>query len=169
MAIPGLRDRSLLNVLANDTTRREWASWGSDAGVELPPGPNVWDTVSSTAGTIARGGAQLISKVAERLTSAEPTVSPPVVTSAGPLTGSMKPDGENDDLKEVRGMMCLGLSYSCPWCLVKDRREGVFVWKWWVSVVVVFLGPFPRFLYIRYLYRYMYINFFAGVGSHFLQ
>ncbi len=105
MALRELRDSTLLNVLSNDSSRRDWAAKDSVSDVQLPPEPDTWSVVSSTEEAVARGGINLVTRVAERLTSPRPSVlqQPTVPTApAGPTVGPDGPDGEADDeLKEV--------------------------------------------------------------------
>jgi hypothetical protein len=105
MALRELRDSALLNVLKNDSSRRDWAVKDSADDVQLPPAPDTWSVVSSTVEAVARGGMNLVTRVAERLTSPRPSVlqSPTVPTvPAGPALGPDGPDGDADDeLKEV--------------------------------------------------------------------
>jgi hypothetical protein len=105
MALRELRDSSLLNILSNDSSRRDWATKDSTSEVQLPPEPDTWSVVSSTVEAVARGGVNLVTRVAERLTSPQPGVlqQPTVPTApAGPALGPDGPDGEADDqLKEV--------------------------------------------------------------------
>ncbi len=105
MALPELRDSNLLNILSNDSSRRDWATKDSTSDVQLPPEPDTWSVVSSTVEAVARGGINLVTRVAERLTSPRPGVlqQPTVPTApAGPALGPDGPDGEADDeLKEV--------------------------------------------------------------------
>jgi hypothetical protein len=105
MALRELRDSALLNVLSNDSSRRDWAAKDSVSDVQLPPEPDTWSVVSSTVEAVARGGINLVTRVAERLTSPRPSVlqQPTVPTApAGPTVGPDGPDGEADDeLKEV--------------------------------------------------------------------
>ncbi len=105
MALRELRDSTLLNVLKNDSSRRDWAVKDSAGDVQLPPEPDTWSVVSSTVEAVARGGINLVTRVAERLTSPRPSVlqQPTVPTApAGPTVGPDGPDGEADDeLKEV--------------------------------------------------------------------
>ncbi len=73
--------------------------------MELPPGPDTWSVVSSTVEAVARGGVNLVTRVAERLTSPRPGVlQPPTAPTApvDPVLGPDGPDGDADDeLKEV--------------------------------------------------------------------
>jgi hypothetical protein len=105
MALRELRDSTLLNVLSNDSSRRDWAAKDSASDIQLPPEPDTWSVVSSTVEAVARGGINLVTRVAERLTSPRPSVlqQPTVPTApAGPTVGPDGPDGEADDeLKEV--------------------------------------------------------------------
>jgi hypothetical protein len=105
MALRELRDSALLNVLKNDSSRRDWAVQDSANDVQLPPAPDTWSVVSSTVEAVARGGINLVTRVAERLTSPRPNVlqSPTVPTvPAGPALDPDGPDGDADDeLKEV--------------------------------------------------------------------
>jgi hypothetical protein len=105
MALRELRDSALLNVLSNDSSRRDWAAKDSASEVQLPPEPDTWSVVSSTVEAVARGGINLVTRVAERLTSPRPSVlqQPTVPTApAGSALGPDGPDGDADDeLKEV--------------------------------------------------------------------
>ncbi len=105
MALRELRDSALLNVLKNDSSRRDWAVQDSVNDVELPPAPDTWSVVSSTVEAVARGGINLVTRVAERLTSPRPRVlQPPTAPTvpAGPALDPDGPDGDADDaLKEV--------------------------------------------------------------------
>ncbi len=105
MALHELRDGALLNVLKNDSSRRDWAAQDSASDVQLPPAPDTWSVVSSTVEAVARGGMNLVTRVAERLTSPRPNVlqSPTAPTvPAGPTLDPDGPDGDADDeLKEV--------------------------------------------------------------------
>jgi hypothetical protein len=105
MALRELRDSSLLNILSNDSSRCDWATKDSTNDVQLPPEPDTWSVVSSTVEAVARGGINLVTRVAERLTSPRPGVlqQPTVPTApAGLALGPDRPDGEADDeLKEV--------------------------------------------------------------------
>jgi hypothetical protein len=110
MALRELRDSALLNVLKNDSSRRDWAVKDSADDIQLPPAPDTWSVVSSTVEAVARGGINLVTRVAERLTSPRPSVlQPPTAPTApaGPALGLDEPDGNADDeLKEV-GIMCV--------------------------------------------------------------
>jgi hypothetical protein len=112
MALRELRDGALLNVLKNDSSRRDWAAQDSASDVQLPPAPDTWSVVSSTVEAVARGGINLVTRVAERLTSPRPSVlQPPTVPTvpAGPALDPDGPDGDADDaLKEV-GIMYFSL------------------------------------------------------------
>jgi hypothetical protein len=105
MALRELRDGALLNVLKNDSSRRDWAAQDSANEVQLPPAPDTWSVVSSTVEAVARGGMNLVTRVAERLTSPRPSVlqSPTAPTvPAGPTLDPDGPDGDADEaLKEV--------------------------------------------------------------------
>ncbi len=105
MALRELRDNTLLNVLKNDSSHRDWAAKDSANDVQLPPAPDTWSVVSSTVEAVARGGINLVTRVAERLTSPRPSVlQPPTAPTvpAGPALGPDGPDGDADDeLKEV--------------------------------------------------------------------
>jgi hypothetical protein len=105
MALRELRDSTLLNILNNDSSRRDWAVKDSVDNVQLPPEPDTWSVVSSTVEAVARGGINLVTRVAERLTSPRPRVlQPPTVPTvpAGSALGPDGPDGDADDeLKEV--------------------------------------------------------------------
>ncbi len=105
MALRELRDSTLLNILSNDSSRRDWAEKNSVNDVQLPPEPDTWSVVSSTVEAVARGGINLVTRVAERLTSPRPGVmqqpTAPTVP-AGSALGPDGPDGDADDeLKEV--------------------------------------------------------------------
>jgi hypothetical protein len=110
MALRELRDSALLNILSNDSSRRDWAVKDSVNDVQLPPEPDTWSVISSTEEAVARGGVNLVTRVAERLTSPRPSVlQPPTAPTvpAGPALGPDGPDGDADDeLKEV-GIMLL--------------------------------------------------------------
>jgi hypothetical protein len=110
MALRELRDGALLNVLKNDSSRRDWAAQDSANEVQLPPAPDTWSVVSSTVEAVARGGMNLVTRVAERLTSPRPTSPRPSVLQsptvptvpAGPALDPDGPDGDADEaLKEV--------------------------------------------------------------------
>jgi hypothetical protein len=105
MALRELRDSALLNILSNDSSRRDWAVKDSAQDVELPPEPDTWSVVSSTVEAVARGGINLVTRVAERLTSPRPgLLKQPAVptTPVNPALGPDGPDGDADDeLKEV--------------------------------------------------------------------
>jgi hypothetical protein len=116
MALRELRDSTLLNVLKNDSSRRDWAVQDSANDVQLPPAPDTWSVVSSTVEAVARGGINLVTRVAERLTSPRPSVlQPPTAPTvpAGPALGPDGPDGDADDeLKEVGIMYFLICRYG---------------------------------------------------------
>jgi hypothetical protein len=116
MALRELRDGALLNVLKNDSSRRDWAVQDSTNDVQLPPAPDTWSVVSSTVEAVARGGINLVTRVAERLTSPRPSVlqSPTVPTvPAGPALDPDGPDGDADDeLKEVGSIYFLICRYG---------------------------------------------------------
>jgi hypothetical protein len=105
MALRELRDSTLLNILSNDSSRRDWATKNSAGDVQLPPEPDTWSVVSSTVEAVARGGLNLVTRVAERLTSPRPSVlQPPTAPTipADPVLGPDGPDGDaGDELKEV--------------------------------------------------------------------
>jgi hypothetical protein len=132
MALRELRDGALLNVLKNDSSRRDWAAQDSANDVQLPPAPDTWSVVSSTVEAVARGGMNLVTRVAERLTSPRPNVmQPPTAPTvpAGPTLDPDGPDGDADDeLKEV-GIM------SVFFFLWKRREEE--------DVIVAFFPKFP--------------------------
>jgi hypothetical protein len=62
MALRELQDSTLLNVLSNDSSRRDWAAKDSASDVQLPP--DTWSVVSSTVEAVARGGINLVTRVA---------------------------------------------------------------------------------------------------------
>jgi hypothetical protein len=140
MALRELRDSTLLNVLSNDSSRRDWAAKDSASDIQLPPEPDTWSVVSSTVEAFARGGINLVTRVAERLTSPRPSMlqQPTVPTApAGPTVGPDGPDGEADDeLKEVGYYVfsdALLLVLGTP-----KKRGGGFL----VKLVVTPLLPF---------------------------
>jgi hypothetical protein len=124
MALRELRDSALLNVLANDSSRRDWAAKDSASEVQLPPEPDTWSVVSSTVEAVARGGINLVTRVAERLTSPRPSVlQPPTVPTvpAGSALGPDGPDGDADDeLKEV-SIMFVSCTLLAGYGLILDQ------------------------------------------------
>ena len=54
MALHELWNRDFLNILSNDSTRRDWADKDNAGGAELAPGPDTWSLVSSTVEAVAR-------------------------------------------------------------------------------------------------------------------
>jgi hypothetical protein len=105
MALRKLRDSTLLNILSNDSSRRDWAVKDGASDVQLPPEPDTWSVVSSTVEAVARGGINLVTRVVERLTSPRAgLLQPPAAPTApvDPVLGPDGPDGDADDeLKEV--------------------------------------------------------------------
>jgi hypothetical protein len=57
MALRELRDSTLLNILNNDSSRRDWAIKDSANDVQLPPEPDTWSVVSSTVEAVARAAS----------------------------------------------------------------------------------------------------------------
>jgi hypothetical protein len=127
MALRELRDGALLNVLKNDSSRRDWAAQDGVNDVQLPPAPDTWSVVSSTVEAVARGGMNLVTRVAERLTSPRPSIlqSPTAPTvPAGPTLDPDGPDGDADDeLKEV-GIMSV---FFCVELGKRREKEDVIV------------------------------------------
>jgi hypothetical protein len=149
MALRELRDSALLNVLKNDSSRRDWAVKDSADDVQLPPAPDTWSIVSSTVEAVARGGINLVTRVAERLTSPRPSVmqSPTAPTvPAGPALGPDGPDSDADDeLKEV------SIMYFLPCRSGKEKGEEKRYSNFSHSPVAIVLAGGKMFQVASYL------------------
>ncbi len=91
MALRELRDSALLNVLKNDSSRRDWAVQDSANDVQLPPAPDTWSVVSSTVEAVARGGINLVDPggwAAHKSTAERVAAAHSAYRSGGPGSGS---------------------------------------------------------------------------------